>query len=180
MAKKEIPAVLTEDSIEVVKEAPKKIVATETEGASFMPNFSKTRKVPHHVAKLEGATAIRNKSYKANGYIGFPQEHAHIWHSISSTSGKEEEYCVPMLGHRHKVEMVKDKDGNYTLTCGPALVIANVKTGENKREKRFVRKLLRKALKDENGDTVEGEPAMYDEHTHDITYIKSEELDINI
>ena len=179
MAKK-IPAPLTEDSLEIAKAEPTpKPSQPQADGATFKPNFSKTRKVPHHVAKLEGATAIRNKSYKANGLIEFPQDHAHIWHSITS-QGRTEEYCAPMLGHRHKITMEPDGNGGFTLTCGPAVVSSNVQIGSGNRDKRFKRKLIRKALKDENGEPVENEGAMYDEHTHKITYIKSEELDINI
>ena len=178
MASNKRPEVLTEDSKQIEKVTEKKIEQVETEGITFKPYLEKTKPVHHHVAKLMPAIDIKNKSYKVGGYIPFEQEHSHVWHSISSHSGSEKEYCEPVLGHRHKITMTKLKDGSFKLECGPAVVESNMIAGNDKRVKAYSRKRIRPAQKDENGDIQV--PAQFDEHTHDIKYLKSEILNINV
>lgn len=172
---KNIPAPLTEDSelIPVVKTEP--INQPTASAATFKPSFQKTRDVDHHVAKLLSANSLKNKSYKANGYIPVEIDHAHIWHNITS-QGHPQEYAVPKLGHTHLVTVVETKDG-FTLTCGPAVVPANIKNSSGGRGKRYIKKQERGSVTD-MGQEVEG--PIFDEHTHEIQYIKSEKVAIRI
>lgn len=177
--KKTIPAPLSPDSTPVEPVRTPRPKKTDVGGSTFRPNFSKVRDVDHHVAKLMPATNIKNKSFKPGGYIPFPQEHSHIWHSISSNSAQPKKYAVPMLGHTHEITMKETEDG-FVLECGPAVVEANIKTSSDNRAKAFQRKLLRKGLRDENGEPIDGEGPIYDDHKHEVVYIKSEKLQINI
>ena len=150
------------------KEAP----ATPTEIDAFV--FSRTRTVDHHVAKLEGAMDVVNKSFVMGGYLPFEMEHAHIWHSVNSRDGQPAQYCAPMMGHYHEVKMTV-VDGKPTFECGVAVIKSNVKQAKGGRKVAYMPKQNLAAVI-ENGITTQA--AEIDTHTHKITYKRSEKLEI--
>lgn len=176
MANSKRPGVI----VEKIEQAPappqppakeKEPPASPTEIDGFV--FSRTREVDHHVAKLEAAMDTVNKSFVLGGYLPFEVEHGHIFHNVDS-KGRTFEYCAPMMGHYHKVTM-EVVNGKPTFTCGPAMVKANVKTGNGGRKVAYLPKQNLAAVM-ENG--MEVQAAQIDTHTHKITYKRSEKLSI--
>lgn len=85
-------------------------------------------------------------------------EHCHMFHTMDS-KGKEHEYCSPAGGHFHKMDVIKDANGEILeVKCasGPLKFEVKKKYGKTKREAVPVNE--------------------HDTHTHEVVYQKSDEL----
>ena len=105
--------------------------------------------VHHDLFRLENAQTQKNISFHKSP-IWEPIEHKHFFHTVDS-DGKPQNRCSPTAGHFHYVE-VEEKDGELVATCSRPMKMAIV---NGKRE----------AVEYTN-----------DNHTHDVTYLQSEEV----
>ena len=88
-------------------------------------------------------------------------EHCHFFHTVDS-DGKELTNSSSIGGHFHKMEVVKDGDGVPHVKCvsGPVRLAKKKNRRTGKWEK------ITAPIND------------YDYHTHDIEYLKSEEITV--
>ena len=108
----------------------------------------------HDLYKLESSVMRKNVSYTKIPVLE-PIEHCHWFHSVDS-NGKKLDRTHAVGGHYHKIEL-KEIDGELTATCGPAIYsIVSPNSPNGKRE-----------LSPD-----------YDQHTHRVSYIRSEQVTI--
>lgn len=118
--------------------------------------FGQGKKLIHDLFKLSVAKMRRNDSWNEERPIYIELEHCHIFHTIDS-SGRKQDTCSPVGGHHHKMTVTYSADGAPTVTCSPAM------------------KYVRKRVNGENTRVlVEIED---DDHTHEVEYIRSEEIE---
>lgn len=107
--------------------------------------------------KLEVATFKKNIAPNGKGfkpmYIDF--DHCHIFHTRTE-KGKENIYCAPVGGHTHEVT-IKVVDGRFVGVTSPPI--------QNKGSEEIAPKT------DYQGRII-------DNHTHQVTYLKSDEHEI--
>jgi hypothetical protein len=122
--------------------------------------------------KCELSTMKKNISFK----YGEPKiedvEHVHFFRTFNS-QGRKQIFTNPVGNHYHKVTVEEDENGNLVAKCGPALHKVTVK-GRNGRK----RKIEKYVSWDDDTDLAlkEGREVLKDEHTHEMTYLRSEEL----
>jgi len=120
----------------------------------------------HDLFKLEVSNMKRNVSYKKFQPQIEEVEHAHFFHS-HDTGGNRNEYCVPVGGHFHKMQITTDKEGQVHAVCGPALKEITTTTRAGTPRNSIVPvSWVDEALDKEIVDT----------HTHDVAYKGSEEI----
>lgn len=134
-------------------------------------NFKKNNSVMHDLYKLQVAPMMKNMAMDAeDGVEVSPEfiklEHCHIYHTVDS-KGQPQTQCSPIGGHFHIIEVVTPGDGENppVLKCsGPKKYVRDRIT----KKKRIVP--YEKDYADHNGRTFT------DDHTHEITYVSSEEF----
>lgn len=120
-------------------------------------NFNKYQQKLHHLYKLEVAKIKKNVGL--NGEVEIQEvEHVHFFHSIDR-NGVEQFTTVPTGGHFHELKLVKPATANEppVYECSPALK-------KVKKKDKYGRWTV--ATVPYNG---------FDNHTHDVKYIRSEE-----
>lgn len=113
--------------------------------------------VHHDLFRLELATTIKNVSWNSEPLYE-KMEHKHIYHSVTS-DGTPQDTCCPASGHFHYVT-VKEVDGKLVAECSRPYVMGKKKVIKNGRVK-FVKQAV---------------PYEADEHTHKVTYLRSEKI----
>lgn len=130
--------------------------------------YKGTQKFRHDLFRLEPKSLLRNKSFKAKEVKLESISHTHFFHTFDS-NGKPQQYSTPTGGHFHEVKWEVGADGELVATCGPALRTVYEKRGSMQRKK-VVRVKWENQYDENLPDMVE------DNHTHDVTYLWSEEL----
>ncbi len=142
--------------------------ASPSPAKTYAINTDKQKKVYCHTFKLLMEKMVKNILAWRNKEQLVDAEHVHFFHSIIS-QGRANEHCSKIGGHMHAIEM-EEKDGRVRiLSVGPAVQLV---------KGRIKPVRLLKAQKDEDGDMVK--PAKYDKHTHDVEYLNSDEIEVNI
>lgn len=134
------------------------------------------REFRHDLFKLGVATMKKNVSYKKYQPDLVPVEHAHFFHSVDM-KGKPVEYSQPIGGHFHKIDVVKDAQGNIvSVACGPALrsVQKKLKSGRVKTIIERVRFANAEYGEDDEEEGPDRVSYVYDEHVHEVAYVHSE------
>lgn len=122
----------------------------------------------HDLFKAELSTMKKNVSFSA----GSPQieevEHVHFYHSHDS-SGTPQKYTSAIGGHFHEIihTVIDKKTGETKASCGPALR-HTYKKFKNGKGKKVVDSIQ---YHNEENDTY-----IKDNHTHELTYMRSEEI----
>lgn len=110
------------------------------------------RTIFHDLFRLEEKEVLKDIGWDAPKMEKF--NHKHFFHTVDS-DGKEQVYCTPSLGHTHEVKIVgQDESGEPIVEVGPAIVV-----------------IKKKGIK-------QAHAYRYDKHTHDATYLYSEELKV--
>ena len=123
--------------------------------------FTGQKKIFHDLYKLSVAKMLKNMSWQpipADEYT--PIEHCHFFHTVDS-SGKTQIYSTSVGGHFHIMEIEDQGDGNPPLVkcvSGP-MKLARVKDPHTLK---YVKKPV--PVND------------VDSHTHEVTYLKSDEI----
>ena len=134
--------------------------------------FSKGSAVwEHALYKLEPTIAKKNVSYRYLQPRIEEVEHSHFYHS-KDRKGKATKYCSAMCGHFHEISVTWDGDNLVEATCSEPKIFHRVKIkGSNRNIKKLGSVQFPKV--DENtGDVYNLE----DNHTHDVSYLGSEDL----
>jgi len=118
--------------------------------------------IDHDLFKLQAAKFLKNISIDINNPIWMPAEHCHFYHSHDS-SGKRLEKSSATGGHFHEMEVKVDKKGNLSATCSRPL-----KRVWNPKKRRYENTPF-------NSGAAEGAG---DNHVHEVTYIKSDKIEI--
>lgn len=128
----------------------KKINSKETIVNKVPGGFERKEKLQgefsHHLYKLEVTMMRRNISYNPDKPIYEGAEHVHFYHSVNS-DGVTQDSASPVGGHTHEVVFGTDENGKDFMKCGQP-------------SKKYKGKFY---------------PVKDDNHTHEITYIDSEE-----
>jgi hypothetical protein len=118
----------------------------------------------HDKYKLEVSKCLKNKSYTEGQPDIYQMEHVHFFHS-HSMEGEPHTRCEMTMGHYHEVETYVDAEGNMKAKCGPPvkvdvkIIAAQAITFDNEPIKFF---------------DARAQKWLQDDHTHEITYKKSE------
>ena len=134
----------------VAKKVSKKPTTEPKKEQEVKRSFRHDTTVHHDLFRLELAQTKKNISYKEDSPLWEAVEHKHFFHSVDS-DGKAQNKCVPSAGHYHYVN-IKEIDGE---------LIAEVSKPYTMRIKK--------------GKKIEVEYSN-DKHTHDATYLLSEEV----
>ena len=110
----------------------------------------------HDLYRLEIGITKKNVSFTKHKILE-PVPHKHWYHNID-TDGKKQQYCCPTAGHFHEIITSKDADGNLVAECGPALKFQMVRDELGRQRRAAV------------------ECPDHEKHTHEVTYMQSEEL----
>jgi len=134
------------------------------------------REFEHDLFKLKVAPMKRNISWKYYEPDIRQIEHCHIYHSCDE-KGKPQQYCAPVGGHFHKIEVDwsefgTDKSGPK-VTVGPALQYKHVKLRGAGR--RMVKRIVPVSFYGEDKNSGE-ELSIKDTHTHEVEYLDTEIL----
>lgn len=127
-----------------------------------------SRIITHDLFELKEATFMENVGYRIVEPIIQNIQHKHFYHSVDKRG-------IPMRtsstnsGHFHRIEYSADANGRLTAKCGPPLRTIT-KKGPRGKDIDIVEQVFYGAHK----ATDEG--AIFDEHTHEIEYLNSEEL----
>lgn len=120
--------------------------------------FKSQQNIMHDLYKLEVANAIKNVAWQPGVFSPEKVEHCHFFHSVDK-NGAPQKQCAQINGHFHELILVTPSTETEPAVykCGPA--------------KRW-------ALVDERGVKVKRAVAADhgDNHTHEVTYIASEEF----
>lgn len=146
----------------------------------FQRQMKGEKKVFHDLFKLQSALVKKNHGYidgddpDLGTCVMVEHEHTHVWHSVDS-SGKPQEYATWTAGHTHKIDVVKDEEGNITeIKVGPPITKARYKKG-----KKIVSELKSVNHIYEPLCVQESERRKYlDFHEHQVAYIHSEEIQV--
>jgi hypothetical protein len=120
--------------------------------------FNRQQDLVHDLYKLQEAKAKKNVAWQ-EGIITLEDiTHVHFFHSIDS-AGNTQNTCVPINGHFHVMEMVTPPSATEpaVFKCSPPM--------------RWVRKRDPYTGKWQKVAQVAND---YDQHTHDIKYVRSE------
>ena len=98
--------------------------------------------------KLDVAQMMKNISWNEKRPDYVKVEHCHFMRTVDS-SGKKLDTCSPVGGHFHTVTITEHEDGSLSAECSPAQQWGTL---DGKRA---------------------GVPIPSDNHTHDVTYLKS-------
>ena len=120
--------------------------------------YKNQRTIHHDLYKLEMASFLKNIALPEEIEDWRKVEHCHFFHTVDS-SGKKQEYCSPVGGHFHKIEIQPNPDG------GPPLI--KTVSGPLKFVRRKVRGKWQKEIAPVNDQ---------DNHTHDVIYLRSDDI----
>ena len=116
--------------------------------------FNKDHKIMHDLYKLEVAKAIKNVAW-APGQVQLAEvEHVHFFHSVDK-NGAPQDKCVPISKHFHIMEKVPGSDLEYRCSGPKKFVLNKMPNGQ-----------MKKVIVDVPND----------EHTHEVSYIRSDEF----
>lgn len=138
----------------------------------FKRTFKGNREVVHDLFRLEPAVYKNNVSYKFYEPKIEEEDHKHYFHSIDK-KGKPKQVSSKDIGHYHYITIKADENGNMVTECGPPMrkVVKRIRGKEKTVEEQifYGAETLEKAL-------VEG--GVVDIHTHEVTYLDSEQIKI--
>lgn len=128
-----------------------------TEAGAIMPTPPVTpkrkyvgdRQIDHDLFKLDVAQTRKNISFQPDKPLWEGVDHAHFYHNVNS-DGKSQTFCVSTAGHFHKVTVSLNDEGEFVAECGPPMVKSK-------------------------GKAV---PYKNDKHIHEITYVRSEKIQV--
>lgn len=128
-----------------------------------------------HLFRLKVEKMQKNKSYKKFLPELMQVEHVHLFHT-KNQRGQDNEYCVAVGGHFHKMDVTYDESGSpVDVKCGPALRKVE-KRMKNGKVKSFI-----EPVRWERQDEQTGEMAyVTDDHTHEWQYEGFSELSAQI
>lgn len=117
--------------------------------------FKAQQSIMHDLYKLEVASAIKNVAWQPGVFSPKEVEHCHFFHSVDK-NGAPQKHCAQINGHFHELILVSPAtaDAPAELKCGPAMKWVIARDGS------------KKAVPADYGDA----------HTHEVTYISSEEF----
>lgn len=124
--------------------------------------------IVHHLFKTMISKFLKDLSFGSENMRIDQIEHVHHYHSVNSM-GHAQKYTTMVGGHFHEVHWnVDPATGDIVAKCGPALkkVVKNTPRGT---------KTSVEPLKFYN---KEHDQHFVDDHTHEITYVGSDELSI--
>lgn len=140
--------------------------------AKFKRVWKGSQTFVHDLYRLEVSTCLRNQSYKMGDPIIEKIEHKHFFHSVDR-KGKKLTRSTITADHFHDIEVELNKAGEITaIKCGPAKRVTEKLVGPENFRKRVKSVESPSWIKHAN----EGIETITDEHTHEITYVTSEEL----
>lgn len=142
----------------------------------FKRVFKGTKKVIHDLFELKPAIYKENVSYKFFAPKIEEHLHKHFFHSVDRR-GMPNNVSSDNAGHFHKLEIVHDKNGGMKVKCGPALrkVIKKVRGKDTE----VVEPVFYGAKDPKEIDPVSGKTlAIIDDHTHEIEYMRAEEVTV--
>lgn len=121
--------------------------------------------VTHHF-KCEVANATKNRSWQY-GVLKLDKDvaHSHYFHTVNSRF-KSQKYTETTGGHFHEITWSIDANGRPYAECGPAMEIKHKKSPTGMKKQ-----VVRVCWFDAETDSK-----VYDDHTHDVTYLDSENL----
>jgi len=125
------------------------------------------REFRHDLYKLLISKVKKNYSYKIGDPNIWDVEHCHFYHNKDS-KGKEQEYCQPIAGHFHKIDVWVEEDGSIKAKCGPPMQKVRIKIRPGK-YKKVIQGI---SFENDHGDMS----PIPDNHTHDVVYVESEVL----
>lgn len=113
----------------------------------------------HDLYKLDLAHMKKDMATQGNAPFLQNVEHVHFYHSFDST-GRKQVKSTMIGGHFHEVTVISEGDDENPprIKVGPAVKYVSVR---NKRTKRVEKRI---------------QPLAMDEHTHDVTYLRSDKL----
>lgn len=127
----------------------------------------------HDIFVSDSKDCLKNVSYKSLQPQFEKVPHKHIFHSHTN-NGKAMNRTGSGAGHFHYVEQWVDKDGNLRAKCGPAMHEIQVAAPNgmvfNKIAPVTFEKLIMSG--EQTGETV----LVADDHTHELEYVGSENL----
>lgn len=153
--------------MEIESKAPKKKTTPrrKTEKKDASKGFKRVLKgqetIYHDVFRLEVANLVRNESFNDIPLL-VEIPHSHRFHNVNS-DGKPQDKCSPVAGHFHEMIIEENDEGEMRVICGPAKKFAR-----NKRGKKIIVDVV--THKDDFDRPV------IDNHTHEVTYLQSEEI----
>ncbi len=160
----------------MAKAKTKKVVSqTPTKQTQVEPNvrWKGNELFRHDLYKLEVATHLRNAGYQTGVTIIQSVEHCHFFHSHSE-KGTKNIRCAPTAGHCHEISTEVLPDGTLTATCGPPITKVKKPLKRNGKYKTFWAQIK---YEEQYSDSDDGQPGyIVDNHRHEITYKRSEEL----
>lgn len=169
---KKPPAIQQDDRDEQLEE----FIRSEEEQGQTFQGRAPTREslmVDHHLFKLKAADMKKNTSFKGAEPNILMVEHAHIYHSHNDKNGKVNDYCTPVGGHTHRVEIIEwgtDENGDKyvkKVKCGPPVKLVLQKRGDRAPKKAYAPIVYPR---------YEGEESEVDDHRHELLYIRAEKI----
>ncbi len=139
-------------------------------------NFGGTREVVVDRFKLSLDKCAKNRALKVGGVEIQHLEHRHFWDS-KDRRGKDTTHTEFMCGHKHAITYERGANGEIkleTLKCSPALMETVSKMGNGRKITRLTPVNFGQ---DPNSSEVR---EVLDVHTHEVEYMKSEKMVINI
>lgn len=131
---------------------------------TLLPNikWKGEKEFRHDRFELSVEKSKTNMSFKKFDPQLVDKDHKHWFHAVDK-KGRKRKYCTPMSGHFHEVMTSIDSEGNLVATCGPALrkVIRKLRSGK------YDKIIERVQFLTETG-------SIEDNHTHEVTYDRSE------
>lgn len=120
--------------------------------------------IDHDLYRLKVAHMVKNVSYtEIPDYEKI--EHCHIFHTVDS-NGKKQTACSPVGNHFHEVKLVEREGGVPSLEVSAAMRWAT------RRIKGRVKRVA-EPISDRDGN-------VYDTHTHDFEYMRSERIKLRV
>jgi len=171
---KSIPAPLVGDlnaeplNATAIEEAP----SVPTGFVPLVENVSSEKEIEILRFKTDIKAAKRNNAWKKGAVDIEEIEHRHFWDSVNR-QGVPNTHCVARNGHTHHVSYELSPDGKGIKTnCGPALKEVQHKSPNGKNKRAYEPIKLYMVDDDVNG----GVKPVLDNHTHVITYMKTEKV----
>ena len=124
----------------------------------------------HDLFKCKVNKAKKNIAYKKGEVILVDFEHVHFFHTFDS-HGRPQEFTGAVGGHKHRLKIRVNANGDFVAECGPALREIEVKKG-----KHYIKKWEPVSFIDEQHLTDDEPTRIVDGHTHDVEYVQSESL----
>lgn len=127
----------------------------------------------HDIFVSDAKDCLKNTSYKLLQPELHPVPHKHIFHSHTN-NGKPMNRTGSAAGHFHYVEQWVDADGNIRAKCGPAMHEVQIAAENGMVFNRIVPVTFDKIVM--SGENAGQKLAIADDHTHQLEYIGSENL----